>query len=521
VIPLYSDRHTTYEEYRRVRRDPTISLCRAVIVAPILSNVWAVKSHEGVDPQIVKFISDQMLSKRFRIMESSLHGMIDFGWQGFEKVFEVGKYDIDDEGDSPKIKKLVGLRKLKPLLQDMTSIMIYIHNGDFAGFRQGVVFVEAPMKAVLVNFRVEGTKWHGEPLLEDAKNSVYRWEVVEDGATRYDKKMAGSHFVVYYPLGTSEYRGVETPNADIAQNILKSLEASGSISVPSTLLSFVEGMENTNENMAWKVDFLSDRGARQSSFVDRLRYLDTCKTRAMHIPERAITEGQFGTKAEAEGHADIMTVILENLDYRVTDQINTQVVNHLLEVNFGPDLRGKVWLESPPISDDKIMSMRNFFGLMLGNPSGFMEIFPHVDYAQMLDQLEIPINHDVPVGAPGMGGMGMGGTAEAPMGSVDPQKLQAMQQAGLTPTSGPQPLAALLKALAQRKNGGAPPMGSETGTQAEAAANALPARLKRFSANRPPVKFPAAAPNGKKALPTGGAKNPKRGVQRPFTPSAT
>ena len=464
VINLYKKYYTTYEEYRKIRKDPTIALCRAVIAAPVLSGQWTVRSKEGVDAERVAFITDMMVKHRFHVMEKALYGMIDYGWQGFEKVFAVDTWtpppdrptprdqpvippptpppsvpdgtsktnfalafgsngDMppdakNDDPPKPKPKKMVVLRKIKPLLQDMTSIMVYLYTGDFAGFRQGITFVEAPAKAVLISYRVEGTMWHGYPLLEQARETVEKWDNVEVGAQRYDMKIAGSHFVVYYPMGSSNVSGRQINNADIAADIIKGLEAGGSMSVPNVLAQYVEGMEAGGENSdsAWKIDFLEDRGARQSSFVDRLKYLDSLKCRAMNIPERAITEGQFGTKAEAQGHADIMTVILQNLDMQVTQSINTQVVDHLLAMNYGKDAVGSVWLESSPISDDRISYARSLFTAMLTNQQMGPAIFPHIDFSALMTEVEVPRNKDVvrQAGQAEIGQLGPGGVPVAP-----------------------------------------------------------------------------------------------------------
>jgi hypothetical protein len=201
--------------------------------------------------------------------------------------------------------------------------------------------------------------WHGYPLLEDVKTTVEKWEDCEVGAQRYDRKMAGNHIVVYYPMGRSLYGGKLIPNEQIAREVLHGMESSGTMMIPTSGKTFIEGMVQADTDAAsWKVELLESRGGRAVQFTDRLRYLDSCKARAMHIPERAILEGQFGTKAEAQGHQDILTVLLENLDYQITQELNEQVVDHLVELNYSKDAVGTVWLDSPPISDDKIAFVR-------------------------------------------------------------------------------------------------------------------------------------------------------------------
>jgi len=174
----------------------------------------------------------------------------------------------------------------------------------------------------------------------------------------------------------------------------------------------------------------------------------------------------------------------------------------LLEINFGEAMRGKVWLESPPISDDKILAMRNLFQGLLAQQSGFMEVFPFIDYEQIMDLLDVPKNKDVIKGT--------GGPPEAAMPGADPQTLQAMQQAGVQPGGKPQPLAAVFKALAARQKAVQGFGGEETGPQAPGTPDATPAPLKRFSANRPPLqKQPFQPPKGN-GQPFGGLNKQKQ-----------
>ena len=199
-----------------------------------------------------------------------------------------------------------------------------------------------------------------------------------------------------------------------------------------------------------------------------MKYLDSLKCRAMNIPERAITEGQFGTKAEAQGHADIMTVILQNMDLQVTQSVNTQVVDHLLAMNYGKDAVGSVWLESSPISDDRISYARSLFTAMLTNQQMGPAIFPHIDFSALMSEVEVPLNKGVvrqagqaeigqlaPGGPmiappPGSGSPGAGGAAAGAIAhtGVSPQQPNGKAAPGPA-TSNPQAEAAAKEAAAQ------------------------------------------------------------------------
>ena len=81
----------------------------------------------------------------------------------------------------------------------------------------------------LIPFRVEGSLWYGVPLLENIRETYYQWCDANDGAARYDRKVAGGRLVVHYPLGQSpDGNGVLRDNSVLAEEILHTLQSSGS-----------------------------------------------------------------------------------------------------------------------------------------------------------------------------------------------------------------------------------------------------------------------------------------------------
>ncbi len=323
----------SFETYRTIRRQPTVSLARILGVAPVVAANWSVESKDAPDERI-EFIEDQLVDFHEIIMERSLLGGIDFGWQGFEKVFAV----VDGR---------IVLRKLKPLLHDLTLILVDSATGGFTGFRQDLI--DLPVgNALLIHFRVEGTQWYGEGLLENIRSTYDKWVEVDTGAARYDKKVAGSHFVIKYPAGSSPVAGVEVDNATIASDMLKAMEASAGIMIPNQVAKFVDQLKD--QPPGWDVTLLSDTGvSSQSTFIDRLAYLDKMMVRGLGFPERAILEGEFGTKAEAGVHVAVAITNMDLLHRHITRLVNWHVVDQLLALNFGEAARGTVWLSASPI----------------------------------------------------------------------------------------------------------------------------------------------------------------------------
>jgi len=107
------------------------------------------------------------------------------------------------------------------------------------------------------------------------------------------------------------------------------------------------------------------------------------------VPERAGIEGQFGTKAEAEAHTDI--VLFEG-QWTLDDLIrhlNWYIVDQLLALNYGEAARGTVWIEAEPIIDEQAGLLRELVKSVISSDT--IDIFQTwTDVDQILDQLGIP-----------------------------------------------------------------------------------------------------------------------------------
>lgn len=376
----------TYAIARKLRLDPTIALARSVFMAPIAAGEWGIESEDDVDENRVEFIRTQFCERRQDVMEAVLGGIVDFGWAPFEKVFTRGA-----DG-------LIELGKLKALLQDITTIVIDPKTGAFSGFKQDGMTGEkvyVPLdSSFLVSFQVEGTNWYGRGLMENTLDPWRKWVACNEGAARYDEKVAGTHWIVYYPPDEqSDTRDLDSElndddgiksNYEVAQAILSALEANGRVAMPAG----IEGQPG------WRLELLSDTGGKQASFIPRLEYLDRQKIRAFLVPERAAVEGRFGTRADAETHVDIVITTLELVDKMITRYINWHVVDQLLALNWGDEARGTVWLSSTPLADIKRDMIANVFDKVLDDPVGFGKMLDRLDTDAMVEKLGLPMKSD-------------------------------------------------------------------------------------------------------------------------------
>lgn len=395
---------STYATYREIRKHPTIALARELTCAPILAGEWSVEADRGVDSKWIDLIEKTFMPLRDDYLANACYyGNVDFGYAPFEKIYE-------------RKDGYLTITRLKPLYHDITEICIG-HKGSFIGFRQLGVDIGLA-NALHVGFRVEGSMLYGIPLLENTRKAYDWWMECNAGARRYDKKIAGCHIVVEYPLGSSRNSlGIMEPNATIAARVLQTLESAGGVAIPRDIAAFMAQL-NT-DNPGWKIWIMDQGGAQQQNFVDGLAYLDKLLCRSLLMPERSALEGSHGTLAEAEAHQDIGFTVPDVEHGRIVTALNRQAVDQMLVVNFGEEARGKVRLVASPIGNTKKALLRDVYQAVLGGQCGPEEI-AKLDMSAIRDQLGIPAVPGIDADDKGSGVQGGGGDSDIMQAYVDP-----------------------------------------------------------------------------------------------------
>jgi hypothetical protein len=365
----------SYQTYRAIRKHPTVAMARALSAAPILAGKWSTKAKDGVPDEMVMLIQDEIIAKRREYLRAAGFGRIDFGWVSFEKVLKV------------RTDGFWGLEKLKPLLQDMTTIVVDQY-GRKIGVKQRItqeIFLGMD-QCVILSFDVEGTDWYGNSLLENARLTWNDWMEANEGAKRYDAKQAGALFVVHYPSGeTEDESGTLRPNTELASEMLVTMQSSGGLTIPGQIQQTPDG-----EEQAWRIEILSDASGQQPTFIARLDYLDKMLCRALLQPERSILEGQNGTRAESEVQGDLAILNAQQTNEDVVDGLNKQVVGPLLAVNYGEEYRDAVEIEAAPLVDDKLSFLKEVYRTILAIPDGGLAESSAIDMDALKDRIGIP-----------------------------------------------------------------------------------------------------------------------------------
>ena len=369
----------SYATYRTMLRDPTIALARMTLVAPIVSSHWSYEADEGVPDDRVEFIQDQFDPAREYIISAMLRAL-DYGWAAFEKVFTV-------EG------REIRLRKLKPLLHDITEVLVDAKTGAFGGLRQRSQTIIPLEKALLFTHAMEADDHYGCSRLENCRIAWERWNQADEAANRYDSKVAGVMPVVHYPTHPAKVvdrNGTERPVHEIAQELLAGIMAGKGLTVPNEVPLSDDRDGVGPERRRWIIELLEDKGSRQPGFIDRLRYLDSLKMRGYLRPERVALEGQHGTLAEAGAHGDLAVLDCERIQQEIARVVNWHVVDQLLALNYGEDARGSVRIVPAPMQDIKLATVRKLIDAWATTPDGREDLRLWLDFDAILDLVALP-----------------------------------------------------------------------------------------------------------------------------------
>lgn len=370
--------------YDAMLRDSTIKLAIDVLTAMLVRQPW---SFEGEDPELNDSQEQMWRPYKDRIIRSALRGLMRDGWRCFELVFEVGE---------EMTYQLAGLKALKA---DKTKPLVYEDTGEFAGVEtknaRGDDIVIDERHILFADFDEDGFGELPEPLLRGVEGPFVRWEKCDEGAQRYDEKVAGGLMKITYPVGNTPYSpngGEETDNAIIAEDVAQSFKAAGYATIPVR----VDTETGENVNGGWVVEHVTSGAGLQPSFITRLKYLDALKLRAFGFPERSMTEGTFGTKSEAEQHSDI--AVLVNL---ARHELIIKAVNRVQEIlnvaNFDDKNICKVVAGKLDPSDRTLFS--EIFKALMADPVFGDDIAQQVDIKALLDRLNVPTLDEAEIAA--------------------------------------------------------------------------------------------------------------------------
>jgi len=371
----------SYGTYRLMLSDPTIALARMVVMAPIVAGAWSYESGAEAPDGAVALVRRNLEAQRGYIVKECLRAL-DFGWQGFEQIY---RYRAADGR--------VELARLKPLLQDITRLLIDPATGNVTGLQNGEAVLPVE-KVMLYVCDATPDNPYGRARLENVRGAWSAWLDCNQGAARYDRKIAGVIPVVHYPPGLGyDIGGAVVDHFTLATRLLDSISAGKGLAVPNEFAADADDRESSRpEKRKWIIELLEDRGGRQPGFVERLQYLDALKFRGYLRPERTglHTAGAGLGQADVTQHAELALADGELLHQEIAAAVSTQIVDPLLTLNFGPAAMGTVRIVPAPLTDRKVTLFAELLQTVAKSPEGLSLLLSQLDFDAVLDVLGVP-----------------------------------------------------------------------------------------------------------------------------------
>ncbi len=385
IFPL--ENLISYTDRREMLRHPVIAMARQLAIAPMVLTKWTVKMNDFAPPTAKMLVEQEIVGRKHEILERALKDCFDFGFQANEIVW-------NPDGKSPVGDDAITIKKFKPLYPYITFLRANPLDGSFAGVRQfdardgGLRYLDS-CDVQLFNIDQEGSNLYGNSMLDNAVQPFRDWKNIRNTSLCYLNKIAGAHWVVYYPDGMTKYNGADMPNQAIANELLNKVEANSGIALPSDVNDFIFDQNSKSQRRQWEIQTLTDSGSSSASYVEQLRHFQELMVMGMMFPPRALLEGQYGTKAEAVVHSEAPVASMEMISCRLAKQMSDQVVNQLLELNYGENARDTVWLEVAPITNDNRIFLQSVYTQLLANPETAYAIFDNEKMEDLSKKLGI------------------------------------------------------------------------------------------------------------------------------------
>jgi len=386
--------------YRLMRQDPTIALARAIANAPIRSAEWTVEGDDDAPEGSVDLV-ESMLKKTWRATIRDVVFSRDYGWQAFEIVY------IADDGE-------VTIQKLKPLVPEITQVVIDEHgnyiglvNGkshasgafSFSGQRDKGVYLP-PGKSLWITNEQEGSDFYGESVMQRARKAWESYNAIRRKEDKYSSSVAGPiPYVIFPDMESEDENGQKRAAAAMAATLINSLQNAKGVAIPGIQSAFVEtlvdaGIDPFKSNM-WQVGFIEHKGNYGKEFLELQHARDVEKLRAWLVPERAATEGQNGTKAEAETHGNIVLTIADLFLDDFLDQYNEGVIDELIRLNYGEKAVGTVRVRVEKRDPKKQELLRTMVQALYGAPVN-LDVFEDIaNVKAIFEMIGLPVRDDI------------------------------------------------------------------------------------------------------------------------------
>jgi hypothetical protein len=369
----------TYWTYDWMLRHPIVQLVREIRTAPIKASYWQYKpADKSVAKARVDFIEKMFDPIRAQSISEILDGP-DYGWAPFEPIW-------DNAGGETR---LLELKALEQQVNEQDALAV-----DSAG--NNATGLPAPYKAWVYTYRKKKGNIFGLSWLENIRETAWKdWLDCAQQIQKIGAKIAGTQAIIKSP---------ESKKAASIQLIKDLSNGAPGGWVPSLAANIDPGtqvdlwklvMELTKASFVTidVLDFGSTAPAI-TNILERMKHDEELMFAGGLRPSRTGLEGKHGTKAESGVMTDTGMLSAESEDDDIAMQAQS-LVDAALVLNFGPEAKGSVLIDAPPLVDSKAQRYTDLVkAITAGNTALQTAIAAMADMPEVLDGMDCPLRQD-------------------------------------------------------------------------------------------------------------------------------
>ncbi len=372
-----------YNTYREMRTCPTVAIARAAAMAPVKAAGWFVEATDNDDgkyDEVVDFVQRAIEPVAGDLVRNSLYAW-DYGWQGAEIVWGVREGRVVPE-------------RLNFLKVDDTKILTD-EQGTVTGLKQKQ-FEVPESKTYIYTYDGECGDPYGRSRMENIREHAWRpWRETINKLGKYISKHAGVISTMRYPVGEGQIglTGATFANEEIAAATLQNLGKGAGVAFPVTFEPWQAEAIRAGasfDSLTWNIGFLEPSSGAGGEMMSFAKYCDSLICRGLLVPERAILEGQHGTKAEAESQGDVAVEIAEEENQLIWEGIQRQIVYRMVLANFGRAAAEAVRVKAAPLSEPEKRLAARIIETVFTNPANADLLLSMLDLDAMLDTVKLP-----------------------------------------------------------------------------------------------------------------------------------
>lgn len=375
--------------YKKISLDPQIALGMFLLKGWIGGLKYQINSSDPEIKAVLKYALDRIWAELIR---NSLDALI-YGFQFAEKVWQREDVELDDfleDGEDKTIfsGKVVTYRKIKFLDPDQNFKYFKDKNDEISRVvqrqRRGEVSVK---RDKLFWFALD--KRHSGIFGTSRLKSVYEvWYYTKlnyQYLLRDNERRGAPHLEVRYPMGATLVDGVMMPNDELAVELVEMLQGQGAVMMPSE--------ETDNGNPKWDIKYADNRqNGDDSPFLKFIEFSDRKKLQAIGIPDSVLSSDSSFGMADAGG--DMLVVIIEDIVTQLEDVIQKEIVEPLIEYNWGPKMLGKarITIDKSGLGRRRLFKeiFVNMMRIAASMPGDKPKVLP--DLARMGEEMGVPVS---------------------------------------------------------------------------------------------------------------------------------